>query len=420
MKYHLFLLLALAFLSIECQKNNNPVIADIGNMADNPYHFKAEDASVELTKSEVQMVSGSNSFGYDLAKLILSDLKGGSLVFSPLSVTLVLGMLVEGADDETAEEISRALGFGDKGREQINSFCRNMIVIADHSENTTVKFANAIMLNKGRTMNDGYYKAVTEYYDAKCVSLDFSDETSLDVINKWALEKTNGLIPTILDSINPDAFAYLMDALYFKAAWSTPFKDTESGVKFTKEDGTNSYVEMMYNTDSFYYSQSDAVQVLTLLYDNGAYRLDVLLPQEGKTVMDAINLLGTDDWKTLTSNSQRHDVIVSIPSFSTSSYVDLLSALSSRGIKKAFSNGSFSRLSQDNVNFSFIFQKVKINVDKKGTEAAAITITGDDVATDPSLEAPEPIVFNADKPFVYLITEKTTGAVLFIGTYTGD
>lgn len=409
--------MAVALLVAGCQKSDNQ---SLGNLADNPYHFKAEEASSTLTKTETEMVYGSNQFGYDMIKWLVEDSNGDSFVFSPLSVTLVLGMLEEGADGETAEEISRALGFGDKGRDEVNSFCRNMIVMADHSQDATVKFANAIMLNKGRTMNDGYLKAVTEYYDAKCVSLDFSQKESLDIINEWASEKTDGLIPTLLDEIDPSAFAYLMDALYFKAAWSTPFSMSENGVKFSREDGTNSTVEMMYSTGYYYYSHSDAVQMLTLLYDNGSYRMDVLLPKEGKTVTDAIRILGTDNFNTLTSNSDLQNVRVSFPSFSTANHIDLKRVLGSLGIEKAFSGGNYSRLSQDNVNFNFVFQKAKISVDKKGTEAAAITVVGGDTAADPTIVVPEPIVFSADRPFVYQITERTTGAVLFLGAYMGD
>ena len=385
--------------------------------ADNPYHFKSEEASTVLTKAEGEMVVGSNSFGFNVAKQMVTmpEYQSGSFVFSPLSATVLLGMLEEGAEGETAESISQVLGFGSNGREQINQFCRNMIVIADNSQDATVNMANAIMLNQGNALKDNYLKSSTEYYDAKCAVLDFSQSSSLDYINNWAAEKTHGLIPKLFDVLDPVAVAYLMNALYFKSAWEEPFIKTEPYMDFHKEDGSTSMVEMMSQTSYFSYSESDALQKLTLPYKNGAYRMDILLPREGYTIAETMGILGTDEWKALASSTQKARVEVSIPSFSTAAHIELLPILQSLGLK---SFSGFSRIADD-VHFNGIFQKAKIIVDKKGTEAAAITTTSREIAPIPGEEEPDPVIFRADKPFIYLITEKTTGAILFIGTYMG-
>jgi serpin B len=386
------------------------------------YKFKAEDASHILTKAEEGMVNDNAQFGFDVVKDIAKTEPSQSFVFSPLSATIALSMLEEGAEGETAREIARALGFEKQERTDINNFCRNMMVIANQSKDAIVSFANAILLNKNKrlTLNDSYLKTAIEYYDAECVSLDFSQESTLNHINNWASGKTNGLIPDLLPNINPGADAYLMDALYFKAAWQEPFSRTENDVLFRKEDGTFSKVQMMFNTNYFLYAESDDLQKLTLPYQGNAYSMDILLPRDGKTVQEIIDLLGTDEWSTLASSSEDREVIASVPSFASSSRIELTDILKSLGINKAFSNGDFSRLSPDDVSFDSAFQRANINVDQAGTEAAAITVIGSDIATPPGLEKPEPVVFQADKPFAYIIKHNNTNTALYIGVYMGD
>ena len=393
-----------------CRKTENQA-------EENPYHFKAEEASTVLTKAEGEMVVGCNTFGYNLVKELVqtTDYRNHSFVFSPLSAAILLGMLEEGAVGETAEGISQVLGFGAQGKDQINNFCRNMIVIADNSKDATVNLANAIMLNQGYTLKDSYLKTSTEYYDAKCAVLDFSQESSLEYINNWAAEKTHGLIPKLFDVLSPGAAAYLMNALYFKAAWNEPFAKTQPFMDFHKEDGSTCMVELMYQTEYFPYAESDAVQKLSLPYNNGAYRMDVLLPCEGYSIAETMELLGTDEWRALASGGKKTRVEVTFPSFTVDTHIELLPLLNALGVK-SFSD--FSGIG-DGVRFDGIFQKAKIIVDKKGTEAAAVSTT--DMPTDipPGAVEPDPVVFKADRPFIYLISEKTTGAILFIGTYMG-
>lgn len=399
-------------LTVGCQKT-------LDYEAKNPYHFKAEEASTVLTKAEGEMVVGSNTFGYNVAKELIknTNYRTRSFVFSPLSATILLGMLEEGAEGETAEGIRQVLGFGSDGREQINSFCRNMMVIADNSKSATVNLANAIMLNQGYTLKDSYLKASTEYYDAKCTVLDFSLPSSLEYINNWSAEKTHGLIPKLFDALDPGAAAYLMNALYFKAAWKEPFEKTQPNIEFYKEDGPLCcLVKMMCQTNYFTYAESDAIQKLSLPYKSEAYRMDVVLPREGHTVAETIELLGTDEWHSLDFGAQKTRVEVTFPSFTVAAHIEILSILKALGMN-SFSD--FSRIA-DGIYFNDIFQKAKITVDKKGTEAAAVTATGKETDPGPGEVEPDPVIFRADRPFIYLISEKTTGAVLFIGTYMGQ
>lgn len=380
------------------------------------YAFKPEDASTTLTKAEEGLVVASNGFGFSIA----SKIEDKSFVFSPLSATILLGMLEEGAEGETAAEISRVLGFGDAGRQQINSFCRNMMVIADKGEDAVVKMANALMLNKNAALKDSYLRVSKEYYDAEAVNLDFSSSKSLDYINGWAREKTNGLIPNLLDRINGGAFAYVMNALYFKAAWHKMFYGSTPDCDFTTVDGKVEKVSMLRQREDFNYVETAEARAVNMLYKGGSYQMTVILPAEGKTTTELLGLLGDGLFDRIRQSWKGTDVRLSIPEFEVSSEIGLKDILKAMGMKKAFDGADFSRMTDADIYVEDIFQKAKINVDEKGTEAAAVSVAELPVSSPGTPEViPDPVIFTADRPFVYIVSERSTGAILFVGVFGG-
>jgi serpin B len=327
-------------------------------------------------------------------------------------------MLGEGAEGETAAQISRVLGFGDAGRQQVNEFSRNMMVIADNSSEAVVRIANAIVLNKGYTLKDSFIKAVREYYDAKAVTMDFADPATLRYINGWASEKTNGLIPELLKEVDPGAFSYLMDALYFKGAWTDEFQQWKQDADFFKEDGSTSKVNMINSLIKEYpYCKTPVAQAVALDYKGGNYRMTLVLPSEGNKVSDVLSALGEGLWKDISSALSGTPAIVYMPSFETASDVPLKDILKSMGMTAAFGAADFSRMTDSGVAVDDIFQKAKIKVDRYGTEAAAVTVAVVKETAFPIMDEPLKIV--ADHPFIYLITERTTGALLFVGVFAG-
>ncbi len=407
----IFVFAIIALLSICCNRE----VRDKGNGPEE-YAFKGEEASLTLTKAEEVLVTASNEFGFSLASRIQDE----NFVFSPLSATILLGMLEEGADGQTAAQISRVLGFGDAGREQINSFCRNMIVISDKGEENVVKIANALILNQQSVIKDDYLKAVTEYYDALAVNMDFSSETTLDYINGWAREKTNGLIPKILEQLKDGAFAYLMNALYFKGTWHKKFYSNEPDSDFFSADGNVKKVKMLKQQEAFNYVETDDVRAVNMLYKGADYDMTVILPAEGKATSDIIQKLGGGLFDRIRDSWKGTDVVLSIPEFELSSKIMMKELLKDMGMIDAFGDADFSRMTPRQVMVADIFQKAKINVDENGTEAAAVTVAEivDSAAPIPSEEI-EPVIFTADHPFIFTITERTTGAILFIGVYAG-
>ncbi len=380
------------------------------------YAFKPEEASTTLTKAEEELVVASNGFGFSIA----SKIEDKSFIFSPLSATILLGMLEEGAEGETAAEISRVLGFGDAGRPQINSFCRNMMVITDKGEDAVVKMANALMLNEQSILRESYIRVSKEYYDAEAVNLDFASPKSLDYINGWAREKTNGLIPYLLDEINASAFAYVMNALYFKSPWHKMFNRSIPDCDFTTASGKVEKVSMLRQREDFNYVETAEARAVNMLYKGGSYQMTVILPAEGKTTTALLGLLGDGLFDRIRQSWKGTDVRLSIPTFEVSSETGLKDILKAMGMKKAFDGADFSRMTDADIYVEDIFQKAKINVDEKGTEAAAVSVA-ELAPTSPGTPEviPDPVIFTADRPFVYIVSERSTGAILFVGVFGG-
>ena len=156
------------------------------------------------------------------------------------------------------------------------------------------------------------------------------------------------------------------------------------------------------------------------MYKGGSYQMTVILPAEGKTTTELLGLLGEGLFDRIRQSWKGTDVRLSIPEFEVSSETGLKDILEVMGIKKAFADADFSRMTDADIYVEDIFQKAKINVDEKGTEAAAVSVA-ELAATSPGTPEviPDPVIFTADRPFVYIVSERSTGAILFVGVFGG-
>ena len=370
---------------------------------------------IELSPDEQQLVQSNNDFAFRLFRQTRGE---ESSIISPLSITYALGMLNNGAAGQTQQEINNTLGFGQVGAEGINAFCRKMLTEAGTLDpQTETLIANTIFVNEGLgyRLQDGFVEKANAYYDAYPQNRDFGDGQTMDVINRWASDHTKGLIPEVLDekTFKPTAISYLLNALYFKGMWSTPFDAAK-----TKEEpfGDGPAVPMMYNYDKFEYAQTDLYQAVNLPYGNGAYQMTVYLPREGKTVGDVLESLDGSNWQ-LSQNgwTRMFEVDLKLPRFETENRVDLVKVMSDLGMPLAFTPvADFPYFCNEPAYIGNMFQVAKMKLDEQGTEAAAVTVIQMDATSIPSHHT-----FHATRPFVYVISEKSTGTIFFIGQYTG-
>ena len=381
-----------------------------------------EKKSIVLNEEQKQMRDNNNEFACRLFRTI-SEVNGdNSLIMSPISVSYLLGMLNAGADGETRGQIMEVLGLGNDPA-AINTYFKKMIDEAPHVDpGVTVKIANTIDVNSALGINlyPQYAIDMKNFYNAQIEALDFSNSRSLDIINDWCNTHTDGMIPEILDEISASAVMYLLNAIYFKAIWTEKFDPKETReMNFTTAGGQTVKRQMMHRLAPAKYEQNELYSSLCLPYGSGGYSMYVLLPNEDKTVDDVIQSLTAEGIDQLDSKMSSQDVDVLMPSFTTSSDIDLVGILSAMGMPLAFTGSAeFPNMviQRHDLYVSLMKQKAKIEVNEEGTKAAAVTVAGVRSFSAGSNYK----YFHATRPFVYFIMEGSTRSIFFMGTYQGN
>lgn len=414
-------LLALGHHNNVLNTEEPPVKEDITTTASQQDERPDNDTSA---LSQDELLDNNNDFACNLFRTINKNRKpsDGSIVVSPISVSYVLGMLNEGASGKTRQQITNVLGLNGSAQ-QINEYFKTMIhKVSRADSNVTVQLANCIDVNSamGISLIPQYKADMQQYYDAQIDALDFTKNSSLDKINNWCNKHTGGIIPIAVDRLEPDAVMYLLNAIYFKANWTEEFspKDTRY-MNFTKQNGTAVKHKMMYRQTRTLYGKNEICQMLYLPYGNKDFGMYILLPVKGKTTADIIQRLSAQRLKQQLNGMKDENVDILIPRFSTSSETTLNHVLSAMGMPLAFtSRAELTNMAQGEKDLyvSLIEQRTIIEVNEKGTEGAARTLLralkGD--------ESPKIVDFHVTRPFVYLIIEKHSGAIFFMGTYCGE
>ena len=371
---------------------------------------------IELTNEERALVKGSTDFSFRLFKKTRGDI---NQVISPLSVTYALGMLNNGAAGVTREEICQTLGFGETGADGINAFCRKMLTeLPALDEQTKVMLSNAIFLNQPRYFLPEFLNIAHSYYEAETQARDFADGETMDVINQWASEHTMGMIKQVFNetTFNPLAASYLLNAVYFKGVWTLKFDKDE-----TKDEVFNGKetVPMMHMKNGLPYTENDDYQALALPYGNESYRMTVLLPREGKSIDNVLASLDADTWLYDLQWMGIAEVDVKLPRMDITTNQNLVETMKELGMPSAFDPQTADIPNYINVPqyISNMFQVARIKMDEEGTEAAAVTVIE---AGTGMPGKPEYREFHADRPFLYVISERSTGTILFIGQYMGE
>lgn len=385
---------------------------------ENPY------TPIILTTKQSGFVRSGNLFAGRLIDKIDENARTNNeegWIVSPLSLQIALGMLLNGAQGETATEICRMLGYGAGETAEVNAWCRLMLEqLPKLDKKTDLSLANAIFYNKTVSLKAPYRNVVETDYSAVTEALDFSKTTaSADRINDWCDKQTKGLIPHVLDKVDPMSLAYLVNALYFKGEWRSKFPKSATGSEtFTDENGKQSKVKMMKTSGNrFIYGENELWKAVKLPYGNGACAMTVILPKEGRTVRDVTAALGKE---TPVETLRSVEVDLWLPRFETKYHIQLNGILKDLGMSRSFnpSTADFHAMSEYDSFVSLVQQDALIKVDEEGSEAAAVTIIGVEFSSAMPAQ-PEKVIFHADRPFLYLITESSTGTILFAGKYAG-
>ena len=372
-----------------------------------------------LSDAQYDLVKRNNNFALNL----FSEMKGvGSNVVSPMSVTYLMAMLANGAEASTREEIMDAIGAKDFDIDEMNAFYAYLIRRAKTADKqTTLNIANYIALNKEFKLKKKFASTIADSYQGAVESLDFANPESTKRINGWCSEHTNNMIPTIIDQVEPSAVAYILNAIYFNGTWTDKFdKNNTKKEQFNGYTRDIMYVDMMHRNAKYYYTSNNVYSAVTLPYGSGAYSMTVILPNEGKFITDLTKTLNADTIASLRRNMEECLVDLKLPRFTTEMKLPLKGIVAKLGAPSMFdaTRADFSSFANGNVYVSEMLQKAKIEVSEEGTKAAAVTM-GMVKLTSMRPQEPRRVDFHCDRPFVYMIQDNYTGAILFMGQFTG-
>lgn len=399
-----------------CDKNNPPSEETICILT------HTDPITIQLNTSETKMAEADKNFAMEFFSRAYEQNANGAkkenMMISPFSLSTALAMVWNGANGETKTAIQNVLGFQNYTDNELNGYYKKMKdALLSTDPSVKLAIANSIWYRKGTTVNDDFIQTNKTWYKAQVEAIDFTLPSAVSIINEWCSDNTNGLINDVLKEISRYDMMFLLNALYFKGTWGEgyAFKETDTKpAEFRKEDGTSVTVNMMNNKAQMLYYTDETLSAVNLPYGNGAFSMMLMLPQENVSMPAMVAKLKSPSyWHNMINGRISKEVALQIPKFKMEYNGDLIEVLKQMGMTIAFD--------PDQADFSKIFplyqtsitkvnQFTYIDVNEKGTEAAAVTIIGVGATS-----YTPPVTFTANRPFVFAICEKSTGCVLFMG-----
>jgi len=403
----LFIILALtvSFLLLGCSNTQIPA--------------KVDDSGA-TPKDIVDVTEANNKFAFDLYSKYKSD--EGNVFFSPYSISTALAMTYEGARGTTAEEMRSVFYFPEDAEARRAGYARLYNSINAGSKDYKLSTANALWAQKDYPFIEEYFSTIKNYYGGGVTNLDFVTETekSRVTINKWVEDQTNDKIKYIIPPGTLDSMTRLVltNAIYFKGEWAVQFEKKNTAEDDFKVSPTNNAkVQMMSLTGKnakFDYAETEDLQMIELPYEGDELSMIILLPKEND-VSVAESYLTAQKMSELYAQKKEKQVRLYLPRFKFDTKYFMAEDLKEIGMPTAFSDfADFSGMTGNNdLQISDVIHQAFVEVNEEGTEAAAATVVTMKLGSS-GLSEQIP-VFKVDHPFIFMITEKSTGSILFIG-----
>lgn len=385
----------------------------------NKVEVKKDPIPIEISQKAQEILSASNQFGFEILQKAFEESGDNNLMISPLSITQALSMTYNGANGETKTAFENVLHYEGQTTAEVNQAALDLTrALLEVDSKVDIKIANSIWYRQGFSVEQDFINANQTYYNAEVSELDFSNPASKDIINNWVDEKTNHKIDKIVDNINGDDVMFLINAIYFKGAWKAEFdkNDTEEKPFYLADGSTKNVAMMKIENDFSVYFEPD-YSAIDLPYGQGNYSMVVLLPNDDSSLNELINQLDNEEWNTLMQSMGEPSAWnLELPKFKFEYENTLNNELIDLGLGVAFSDlADFTGINKNGgLKISRVKHKTFVEVNEEGTEAAAVT----SVVLGVTSVGPNTNTFIIDHPFLFVIKEKYTNAILFIGTVT--
>lgn len=388
----------------------------------------AATASAETAKPQVdtRVVMANTGFGFSLFQQLVKDTGGKeNVIISPASLSLALSMTYNGASGTTKDAMAKVLGYPGMTLDQVNSGNRTLVsALQKPAEGVELSIANSLWGRKDVRFEPDFLQRNKDFFQAKITTLDFADPKAPDTINAWVKEKTRGKIESIVGALYPTDILYLLNAVYFKGTWTAPFDEklTREG-EFKTAWGQTRTVQMMHQTGHWDYMERPSLQAISLTYGKGRFSMYVVLPAKGRDPMSIWAGATPEDVAQSMNEMHGHrkKVELTLPRFKSELKLDreMKTALSALGMGVAFDPDAAdfdAMVSSPKVHIGQVVHKTFVEVNEKGTEAAAATSVGMVATAAPVPETAA--VMTADHPFFIAIWDNDTNAMLFLGLIT--
>ncbi|MEI3607003.1 serpin family protein [Pseudogracilibacillus sp. SE30717A] len=363
-----------------------------------------------------QLVEPNNILGFSLLDKVDPD-ENGNILISPTSALMALLIAYNGAEDITKKEMEEALKLDGLTADEINKANRALLdILIKDSEGVELSIANSIWLNEEYHFKEEFKKKAIDYFDAE-ISEIVLDNASVNQINNWVNDSTNGKIEEIIEApLHPDMATLLINALYFKGKWTYEFNEgnTKDSMFFSPESEMD--VPFMVLEEELEYVENESIQAIKLPYGKGEMNMQIILPNEGVSLDEVAKEMTPESWKELQTQFKETNGIIKLPKFQVEYETKLNESLQQLGIISAFDNNEadFSQMIEEDTPLWIhkVKQKAFINVNEEGSEAAAATsvemratsaIIGDDFYMD------------VNRPFLFTINMEESNINLFLG-----
>ena len=374
-----------------------------------------------LQEHEIKTVNASSDFAVDLFHQ-LSKSNDVNQFYSPYSIHVALSMAMNGNEGEALEEYLDVLRFEGQSLEEANRGAKELTeFLLQVDPKVRMAIANAIWYRQDYQVKVPFKAVAEEYYNAEIAGIDVFDPRSVDIINGWIEQQTQGLIKDMLDQIPPDAVMYLVNAIYYKADWKYRFDPAQ-----TQKEPFYISPERQVPVDMMSFKEAGTIKIfrehafhyLEIPYSTGQYSMGVLLPN-GHDLAEVEDQFTAENLSIWRNQAVEQNVILKMPKFKLKQKFDnLKNDLIEMGLRIpfGFDDRNFTLLFDnptDLLKIDEVIHDAIIEVDEKGSEAAAATVVGVVELTSAGPSGPQ--VLALDRPFIFFIQEKHSGAVLFMG-----
>jgi len=391
----------LAFVVFQCERSFEPI---------------SISETREFTALEKQVASSADRFGLKLMKAVNATQSDSNVFISPLSVSMALGMTLNGANNETYDAMQSTLDLDGLSQQQINETYKSLIDLLTQIDPKVIfNIANSIWYRQDWIFEQQFIDVNKKYFNALVQDLNFGDPAAVDIINDWVYTNTNGRIEKIVDEIPAHIVMYLINTIYFKGTWKYEFDENETiDDFFNSPNGAQVPCKLMVQTNDFSYFSNSDFQAIDLPYGDNNFSMTVLLPAPDKNVDLLIADFTNENWALWMNSFSTNDGTLYLPKFELEYKITLNEVLKSLGMEIAFTGGLADFSNMYTGPFDLFIDEVKhktyVKVDEEGTEAASVTSVSIGLTSGGT-----GFTMRVDRPFIFVIREKNSGSILFIG-----